>query len=377
MNPKKNAAEMNENIQDNQEEQPFDYDHVKSVARIAAYDDLKSAPRVTLIEPAPTDEFIMNLATKVYEQAKMMGGKIPFTIIKEVSENFIHAKFAEMTVTILDEGNTIRFADQGPGINHKDKVKLPGFSSAVEPMKQYIRGVGSGLPIVQDYFDEKHGTVTIDDNILRGAVVTISLKETDDEFEGEQSFEAVDYQAEERHRNFAQLHEDYVQQTAPTTQQMNPQTPYPLHQAGNGYYQSFAAPAQQAYQQAYPQQNTAPQPLYPQNAFQQGYQQNPYPAMDYQQQGYQQQNVTMVGNGHRVPMHLPQVAALSERGKLCLKAIQSEGVVGVTEVAKMTGIPQSTVYNELKRLEEAGLVEQTNGKKRMLTAIGLEAVNSF
>ncbi len=46
----------------------------------------------------------------------------------------------------MDKGNTIRFADQGPGIAHKDLVQEPGFSSATEPMKRYIRGVGSGLP---------------------------------------------------------------------------------------------------------------------------------------------------------------------------------------------------------------------------------------
>ncbi len=47
--------------------------------------------------------------------------------MREVSENFIHARFKEIIVSILDHGNTIRFADQGPGINFKDKAQLPGF----------------------------------------------------------------------------------------------------------------------------------------------------------------------------------------------------------------------------------------------------------
>ena len=155
----------------------YDYARVNAVARIALYDDLRSAPRVTEIQPAPTGEFIENLASKVYEQAKTSGGTIPYTVIREVSENFIHARFAEVTVSILDDGNTIRFADQGPGIPQKEKAQLPGFTSAIEPMKRYIRGVGSGLPIVKEYLEFSHGTISIEDNLGTGSVVTISLKE--------------------------------------------------------------------------------------------------------------------------------------------------------------------------------------------------------
>lgn len=162
------------------ESDAFDYTHVETTARIAMYDDLRSAPRITEIHPAPTAEYIENLASKIYEQARSAGGTIPYTVIREVSENFIHAQFSEIIVSILDDGNTIRFADQGPGIIQKEKAQLPGFTSAVEPMKSYIRGVGSGLPIVKEYLDLSHGTITIEDNLGTGAVVTISLKETPD-----------------------------------------------------------------------------------------------------------------------------------------------------------------------------------------------------
>ena len=155
-------------------EEPFDFTHVNSIARIALYDDLLSAPHVTEIQPAPTAEFIENLATSVYQQSKAAGGTIPYTVIREVSENFIHARFQEATVSILDNGCTIRFADQGPGIACKDRAQLPGFTSAIEPMKSYIRGVGSGLPIVKEYLDFTHGTITIEDNLGSGSVVTIS-----------------------------------------------------------------------------------------------------------------------------------------------------------------------------------------------------------
>lgn len=155
----------------------FDYSFINSTSRIATYDNMQSAPRITKISPAPTDEYINDIAVKTYEQAKLMGGNIPFTVIKEVSENFIHAHFREVVISVFDDGNTIRFSDQGPGIIDGEKAIRPGFSSATEAMKDYIRGVGSGLPIVKDYLDGKQGSIVIDSNITNGAVVTISLND--------------------------------------------------------------------------------------------------------------------------------------------------------------------------------------------------------
>lgn len=153
----------------------FDYHYITSPARIAVYDSLKTAPRVIVVEGAPTHEYIERIASLTFKNAKEEGGVIPYTVIREVSENFIHAKFREVIVSILDDGNTIRFADQGPGIAHKELAQEPGFSSAIEPMKRYIRGVGSGLPIVKDYLAGTHGYIQIEDNVKGGSVVTISL----------------------------------------------------------------------------------------------------------------------------------------------------------------------------------------------------------
>ncbi len=154
---------------------PFDYNYISSPARIAIYDSLKTAPRVIQIQGGPTHEYIEHIASLTYKNAKEQGGMIPYTVIREVSENFIHAEFCEVVVSIFDQGNTIRFADQGPGIKNKDLVQEPGFSSAIEPMKRYIRGVGSGLPIVKDYLETSHGRIEIEDNVNQGSVVTISL----------------------------------------------------------------------------------------------------------------------------------------------------------------------------------------------------------
>ena len=146
-------------------------------ARVAVYDDPLIAPRIITVEPTTTTEFIQNLAVCIDEQARKMGGGISYTVILEVTENFIHAQFKEIVVSIMDNGNTIRFTDQGPGIADIEKAVRPGFTSAIEPMKHYIRGVGSGLPIVHDWVELKNGRVTIDSNIGNGAAVTISLVE--------------------------------------------------------------------------------------------------------------------------------------------------------------------------------------------------------
>lgn len=53
-------------------------------------------------------------------------------------------------------------------------------------MKGYIRGVGSGLPIVCDYLDFTHGSISIDDNIGQGTVVTISMNGEADAGDGEE-----------------------------------------------------------------------------------------------------------------------------------------------------------------------------------------------
>lgn len=154
-----------------------DYSRVLNPARVAVYDDPLIAPRIITVEPTTTTEFIQNLAVCIDEQARRLGGGISYTVILEVTENFIHAQFREIVVSIMDGGNTIRFTDQGPGIADIQKAVRPGFTSAIEPMKHYIRGVGSGLPIVHDWVELKKGRVTIDSNIGAGAAVTISLAE--------------------------------------------------------------------------------------------------------------------------------------------------------------------------------------------------------
>jgi hypothetical protein len=120
-------------------------------------------------------EFIELMANKTYELSQAKGGRIPFSVIREVAENLIHAYFEECVVTILDGGNTIRISDQGPGISDKNAAMMPGFSTASAEMKSVIRGVGSGLPVAKEMIEVAGGKITIEDNLDHGAVITLSL----------------------------------------------------------------------------------------------------------------------------------------------------------------------------------------------------------
>ena len=143
--------------------------------RIAIYDDMLSTPRVIVVQPKDPRSYLEEITNTVYRCMKEQGGSLSLMVIRELVENFIHAHFTEPIVSILDGGNTIRFADQGPGINDKERAFEFGVTSANRSMKRYIRGTGAGLPMVQQYLENAGGAVSIEDNLGAGTVVTVSV----------------------------------------------------------------------------------------------------------------------------------------------------------------------------------------------------------
>lgn len=260
--------------------------YVNSPARIAVYDDLLSSPRIIDIPPNQTKDFIGSLASSVYNEAREAGGSIPFTVILQVTENFIHARFTEMVVSIFDGGKTIRFTDQGPGIADKEKAQLPGYSSATQEMKQYINGVGSGLPIVKEYLETKNGNIRIEDNLESGAVVTISVTERPLPAPDSHSF---------------------------------PSTPLPVQ-----------APA------------TVAQPA-------------------------------SEGRSPSLEMVIPM---LSKRAVDFLPLFKTENIWGIKDLSTTTNIPSGSMFNELKKLRDLGIITQV-GKKYTLTPFGENIVKQL
>ena len=55
---------------------------------------------------------------------------MPYSVIQELIENLLHAYFRDVVITILDNGQTIRISDHGPGVDDKDRAFQPGFTTA-------------------------------------------------------------------------------------------------------------------------------------------------------------------------------------------------------------------------------------------------------
>ncbi|MRR36169.1 histidine kinase [bacterium] len=147
------------------------------VARVAVYDSCAAAPRVEDVDGRSEGEFIERLSTHVYSAVHQAGGGAPYTVLREVVENLIHADFKEAVVSILDSGSLVRFSDQGPGIADKERALLPGFTTASSKAKRHIRGVGSGLPIVREFLAHSGGSLSIEDNLGTGTVVTLAMEQ--------------------------------------------------------------------------------------------------------------------------------------------------------------------------------------------------------
>ena len=143
--------------------------------RVAIYDSPLAAPQVESVRGEEFHVLVGELAARTYAICRERGGRIPFIVIREIMENLIHAYFRNATVTVLDDGNTIRISDGGPGIRDKTRALQPGFSTATREMRRFIRGVGSGLPVASEQLQFLGGSLLIEDNLERGTVITLRV----------------------------------------------------------------------------------------------------------------------------------------------------------------------------------------------------------
>lgn len=332
-------------------------------ARIAVVDTPYAQPRVVVINPCNTREYLEEITATVAKLASEQGSSIPFMVIREIVENFIHAYFVEPTISILNHGNTIRFADQGPGIKEKEKAFAFGTTSATQDMKKFIRGVGSGLPYVRAYMEQTHGSIVVEDNIAGGTIVTLNAH-TNEDTNGKEN---------QSNAQVATLPAQQVQQVQQVHQQ-----PYTQYTA----QETLAAPAysQQPYTQpVYPQPVYA-QPIYPTNPYANAAAVN-------------QTSVNPAYTGHLpAPMPAPQpnmqftqpnmqstaqpaTPGLSERAVCVLRAVCTYGAIGPSELARMFGFSQPTWSRELQSLETMGVLHRAaKEQKRTLTQLGQEFV---
>src|SRR5207249_6348332 len=97
-------------------------DPAEPEVRLAVYDSPLAAPRVVSLRGREFHAFVGELAARTYNFGRERGGRIPYIVIREILENLIHAYFQGAVISILDDGNTIRISDQGPGIPDKEKA---------------------------------------------------------------------------------------------------------------------------------------------------------------------------------------------------------------------------------------------------------------
>jgi len=143
--------------------------------RIAIYDTLTSPPRVIAVEEKDLPALVASLAEKTYHYCREQGGQVPYSVLQELIENLLHAYFRDVVITIIDNGQTIRISDHGPGVDDKERAFLPGFTTATAEQRLIIRGVGSGLPLARESLQFLRGILTVEDNLGGGAVFTIKM----------------------------------------------------------------------------------------------------------------------------------------------------------------------------------------------------------
>src|SRR5437773_1579726 len=90
-------------------------DPAEPEVRLAVYDSPLAAPRVVSLRGREFHAFVGELAARTYNFGRERGGRIPYIVIREILENLIHAYFQGAVISILDDGNTIRISEQGPG----------------------------------------------------------------------------------------------------------------------------------------------------------------------------------------------------------------------------------------------------------------------
>lgn len=151
---------------------------------IAVYASPNSPPQVVTVtdhavDTASLPQLIEAVAVKSHALAAEQGGRLPLIIFRELVANLVHASFADVIVTLLDNGNTVRVSDRGPGIPDKQAALRPGFTTADASARRLIRGVGSGFSVVSELLAAIGGTLSIEDNLGTGTVVTARVPPND------------------------------------------------------------------------------------------------------------------------------------------------------------------------------------------------------
>lgn len=373
--------------------------------RISVYDDMLSTPRVIVVEQSDVRTYLEDVTNTVHRTMKEQGGRLSLMIIRELVENFIHAQFSEPVISILDNGDTIRFADQGPGINDKERAFEFGVTSADKSKKRYIRGTGAGLPMVQQYVEAAGGAISVEDNLGSGTVVTVSVDPARvAEIERAVSRGAAVRSGHQEPPAIGRAPQGPGEQWRPYGQQGMPQPqgmpgvppaadpsgtagawPQPVPGApGASAESAYGIPGAQwmpYYQQgnpwmagggawpSYANPYGAAQPYPPMGGYPPNMAHGSHPAAPQMQGAGMPQGAGMAGGNPADAQRAAASPYVSDRGALALRYIAQNGKGGPTDLTRAFGNSDATWSRELDALAGTGLVHK-RGQKYMLTELG-------
>jgi len=142
--------------------------------RVAVY-PRSGHPEVTEISAANPGSATVKFTRFVMDRVRESEGRVPEESVRELVENLVHAGYRGVVISVLENGDTVRVSDKGPGVEHKARAMEVGFSGATPEALREIKGVGAGLGIARSAAERAGGSVRLEDNIGGGTVVTVSV----------------------------------------------------------------------------------------------------------------------------------------------------------------------------------------------------------
>lgn len=123
-------------------------------------------------------DYAVNLTGVISQE---LGGSDPAAspvALKEIVDNLIHALPCSVSVVLDPHRKNLFLSDTGPGIHRLDLAFEPGYSTATELHRSFIRGVGMGLFLAQEEIRSLGGELRIDSDPGNGTYVQASLMPT-------------------------------------------------------------------------------------------------------------------------------------------------------------------------------------------------------
>ncbi|MHB8779977.1 MAG: ATP-binding protein [Candidatus Geothermincolia bacterium] len=150
-------------------DQPF-------TARVAVWRSAEEEPDCRDIMHADLAAFVEESVGVLADASGVPPSSSIRTSLREVLENIIHTTSRHLSLVVL-LGERLRFvvSDAGPGIPDKERAALPGYSTASDTARGYIRGVGLGLYRARELAELGGGQLALYDNLDGGTTVELTL----------------------------------------------------------------------------------------------------------------------------------------------------------------------------------------------------------